>query len=738
MFFAVIIMHYVGYSQHENNCSPSILEQKIVEVNTAIDALHFDIAISKSEELIHMADVCNCNKYLFYGYNLLGENHIRLGDTLKAIQYAEKAVEVAKKIKNDTLLAIGYTSMATALPDNRSSKREALKLYKKTLDIYQKNNTGKFLKPALKMASIYKDLGLYAKMKSYIDLAQKSLENDPSTASEYRITLEILQGEYYDAVGNQGKAAEYYNMAYRHTENQDMPHFILSFYESYANFLNKNDNAEKAYEVQRKYDDNFKQIEQIAQKESVQLAIAKSDAEEFKRQRNAANIKANVASANLQQKKTEEILLWILIGLSAIFLIYFYISTRTRIKYMRDLKKKNKELTCAKAKLEETALTKSRFFSTLSHEMRTPLYSVTGIAGLLEKDNDFTMKYAEEINSLKFSSNHLLDIISDLLDVSKLDDENFKLINRPFNLKILMSEILSSFDKYAYRGKTKLHLDIHNELPNYILGDSRRLSQIIINIVGNALKFTNDGDIWVHLDGEVIKPKQYRITFAIQDTGIGIPPEAQKRIFEEFSQVEEGKPKSTKGTGLGLAIVKKLLEKMDSAIQVESVVGEGSTFSFSIDFNEATLQDVINHEDPKQVAKSLASEKSIRNASILIVDDNKINRLVTKKILTGLEVIVTEAANGEDAIIKAHNESYDLILMDINMPGLNGFETTKIIRKSNPIVPIIALTATSLGEITETIEESGMNGFVIKPYSMKEFVQTIVSHLDKTNTTLSI
>lgn len=729
---------YVVYAQNDSSCDLAELSKRVSSINIAMEAFRYDLAINESQELLYQSEIQDCDTYKFFGYNLLSKNFLRLRDSAKALEYSEIALEIAQSTENDSLIAIAYDGLAATLDNSPDAQRKALELHLKTLQIHKELHPEKFLKPALEVATIYKDLGEYTKMMQYIEVAQESLNNKNAETDIPQVSIDILKGDYYSVLGNLDSTIVYYDSAFNRIEKSSMPQLALSFYDRYAEFLYEIGNPAQAYKVQTAYNDYLQDVKDMAQRESVLLAVAKSDAEEYKRQRNEANIEAEVAKADLKRQEREDVLLWILCIMGGVFILYFYLSMRARKRYIRKLKLNNKELTKAKSLLEESATTKARFFSTLSHEMRTPLYSVTGIAGLLEKDKKFLKRYNQEISSLKFSTNHLLDIINDLLDITKLDDKSFKLNIRPFNLKILMGEILSSFDKYAYKGNTELTLHIDEDLPNYLLGDSRRLSQIIINILSNALKFTNDGNIWVRLDGKRLENGKYTINFSIQDTGIGIDEKAQKSIFDEFSQVEERKNKSGIGTGLGLAIVKKLLNKMDSTIKVKSKVGDGSTFYFSIDFKEATLQDVINYEEPHSLEKNSASEKLIKNASILIVDDNKINRLVTSKILKGLDANVSEAKSGEDTLELLKKQSFDLILMDVHMPGMDGFETTAAIRTFDTYIPVIALTATNLGEITEKMEESGMNGYIVKPYSMHEFVNTIVSHLHKANKPLSI
>ncbi|MEE3224903.1 MAG: response regulator, partial [Bacteroidota bacterium] len=264
---------------------------------------------------------------------------------------------------------------------------------------------------------------------------------------------------------------------------------------------------------------------------------------------------------------------------------------------------------------------------------------------------------------------------------------------------------------------------------NYVVGDSRRISQILLNILGNAVKFTPKGVIALRLRSNHLANGKHAIYFEVEDNGIGIPAAMHKSIFDEFSQIDHVNTVN-KGTGLGLPIVRKLLLKMGSDIHLVSAPGKGSTFSFTITFKEATLLEVIGK--PK---KGEADEEEVltdlTNQRILIVDDNKINRMVTRRVLEKQHAQVFEAQNGEEALERVRKHHFDLILMDINMPGMNGYETTKEIRVFDKTIPIIALTAAEANYIKQKAKERGMNDVITKPYNLSQFSKVIAKELKK-------
>lgn len=311
-----------------------------------------------------------------------------------------------------------------------------------------------------------------------------------------------------------------------------------------------------------------------------------------------------------------------------------------------------------------------------------------------------------------------------MLHLNKIDSTN-KLEQHDdiFDLKSLIQKITSSFEYLKTQNKNTLQVEYKGDVPSLIKGNSTQLSQILMNLIGNACKFTENGKIIVLINSTIIE-NTCSIEFSVCDTGQGIALHKMKQIFEEFAQ-GESKNITYQGTGLGLSIVKRLLNAAGSKIHVESYLGEGSTFSFKMTYK------LINHDLPyetKTIAK-VYNPNDLKGKHILIVEDNKINQMVTRKILEKKEVICDVAANGEEAISKAKSSDYDLILMDIHMPVMNGIKATKEIRKFSHL-PILALTAVELDEMREKIYASGMNDIIVKPYDTYDFQQSILRTME--------
>jgi len=385
--------------------------------------------------------------------------------------------------------------------------------------------------------------------------------------------------------------------------------------------------------------------------------------------------------------------------------------------------KKNKQLKIAKEEAEYLSNVKSKFYSEISHELRTPLYAVIELSRLLLKEN-VNSSHKEYLESLNFSGNHLLSLINNVLQLNKVESGKMNVEFLEFKPKILILDIVESLE-YAIRdSNNKVQLAYDPTIPEVLIGDSLKLSQILINLVSNSIKFTSNGTIMIRVKLLEEIGEEVTVYFAIEDNGIGISKEGQIKIFEEFYQERSKTEKSFKGTGLGLSIVKRTLLAMDSDIHIDSVKGEGATFSFELTFSKSTKA-IIKDEDLKYLTKDLQHKK------ILVVDDNKINLLVTRKILDQYNITPQVVDSGEKAIALIKEMKFDCILMDIHMPELDGYETTKIIRENGDNTPIIALTATSTEEIEGKINKELMDGYILKPFMTADFIEKIYKTIVK-------
>ncbi len=376
--------------------------------------------------------------------------------------------------------------------------------------------------------------------------------------------------------------------------------------------------------------------------------------------------------------------------------------------------------------LNRASKSKDAFFSTMSHEIRTPLNAVTGLTNILLME-DYLPEQAENLKALKYSGEHLLGLINDLLDFDKIKSGKLNLVEKDLGLNYFLENIKSHFSLRAEKKGLKFYLVKENELPNSIIGDDLKLAQIIKNLLSNSLKFTEKGSVQLSIKNLGIDKNKIKLEFKVVDTGIGISKDRQGSIFESFTQADSDISIKYGGTGLGLSISKQLLEIQNSTLVVESELGKGATFSFVITYK---VSNRLNGFEPDMVKIQPSYEPLSIN--VLVAEDNKMNILILKKFFSNWKVNYEIAENGKELLEIYKKSDFDLILMDLQMPVLNGYEATKRIRKlSNPTkanVPIIALTAFAQTDIRKKTERYKMNGFMGKPFNPIQLYNLLKSY----------
>ena len=376
-----------------------------------------------------------------------------------------------------------------------------------------------------------------------------------------------------------------------------------------------------------------------------------------------------------------------------------------------------KELEKAKNIAEGAAMAKQQFLSTMSHEIRTPLNAIINTANLL-REEDPRPDQLDNIEILQFSADNLMRLINDILDYSKIDSGKITFETVDFELRKLLNGIRQSFEYQAIKKGIDLITDISDGVPAVITGDSVRLSQIMINLVGNALKFTEHGKVTMEVSVIADFPDETGLRFRVIDTGIGIAEDKQQYIFESFTQASSSTTRKYGGTGLGLAITKKLIGLQGGSLELKSAPNEGSTFSFNLNFSKSKKTH-IEEEMLKRTAF-----RSLKGLMVLVVEDNLVNQKIVSKFLAKWEASVDIAENGKIAVQKIQETQYDVVLMDLHMPEMNGYDASMFVRTLDgdyfKNLPIIALTASAFLEDRDKIYTCGMSGYIIKPFNPTE------------------
>ncbi|OSZ79225.1 hypothetical protein CAP35_13495 [Chitinophagaceae bacterium IBVUCB1] len=374
----------------------------------------------------------------------------------------------------------------------------------------------------------------------------------------------------------------------------------------------------------------------------------------------------------------------------------------------------------AKETAEQSLQEKNRFLSIMSHEIRTPANAILGMTHLL-KEKGVPDTILRDVQLLHYSSQHLKSLIDNVLYYNNLEMGKVEAEMRPFDIRKLCHNAIDSFVLEAAKKNIELHFDFDDRIPQFVLGDYEKLILVLHNLLSNAIKFTKKGEVFLWVKMNHMDAANCFVLFKVADTGVGIEQEQLTGIFNVFNQLDSKITRSHDGMGLGLSISQKLLQLMQSNLRVNSEEGIGTTFYFEVGLG--TTNEVKDDEQRFIETHGLSTIK------VLLVEDNKLNILVAKKILENMQAIVTVAKNGQEAVNLLAANSYDVVLMDLHMPVMDGFEATKYIRQTDTSTPIIAFTADAYEEARQKAKDAGMNDFITKPFDPVLLYNKIITNL---------
>jgi len=726
LIFFLLFSCQLSFSQKANAEVREEIYGYICEADRLLNELKFKESLLVSKKALNMAYTHKQYDYVAMSYNTIGGCHEELFDIKKALQYYEKALVFSHKTPNDTIKDWIYNNIGNIYNFDLKDYKKGIYNYEKSLFYAKKNkDTTEIIFTKLNLTWAYFNQNQFELGLPHLNYIQENIDKYGDTESF--VIMNNLLGMYYSAKDESVKAENYFKkaIAFGIKYKQDMS--LADAYEEYSKHLYEKGNFKKAYDIKGYYEKLKDEIHNQEKIKSAQIAGIQIELDESKREIDQIELERYAQEKNLRYTKIIVILFMAVVIILLLLLYTFYKNNVFRKKVNQKLLESNEELKIAKDKAEESSILKSQFISTVTHELRTPLYGVIGITDLI-LDEHRELENSQHINSLKFSAKYLLSLVNDLLQIHKIEDRKIVLDEIPLNIPDEIEKVNQALQFIAIKNHNKISIDVDAEIPEFLIGDKLRLSQILVNLVSNALKFTKNGEIRLLAKLDRKERNVHFINFEISDNGCGIAAENQKKIFEKFVQIDR-KEGDYQGTGLGLSIVKKLLELLGSQIHLESQENFGTKITFTIPFEYNEELTRKYHENIEVDTSSAAAYR------ILVVEDNKINQLVTRKIIEkhNFECVVVD--DGYSALEVLKTTSFDLILMDINMPIINGFETTRMIRQQGLDIPVVALTAFDKDEIAEEAKRSGMNDILIKPFEPVRLFQVISSQINKSKST---
>ncbi|MCM4155902.1 ATP-binding protein [Gramella sp. AN32] len=714
---------------NEKNPSPEAIAALLNNAENSIDMMEFDRAQDQLNKALDLATRIDHKRYIAYSSSILARMYHIRHEFDQAGTQLQRAMNIQRDINDEAGLSYSYILNSKIL-NSKGDYDTALEYLDLAQKYYEKTNNEQQLGLVALNRGVIKLNRPKSRQQALSDLNNAKIyllnSDNPNNYEISRLyyfsaRANIYAGDFVKAEADAEKALEY-------AENFNYVGMRMYSYGILSEISERRNNPQQALAYLKKMNEVSDAVVDMNNEAFAKEANAKFGVESLKSTVDELTQQNAEQERNLKVNKLTTILSVALITILSLLTLSLYKNNNLRARANELLQKKNSELTVAKENAEKASMAKAQFLSTITHELRTPLYAVTGLTHLLLEESP-TESQKEHLNSLKFSGEYLLSLINNILDLNKLEANKVEIVDSTFNLEKRISDVLIALKNSADERNTQLHLNFDKRIPKKLVGDPLKISQILINLIGNSIKFTENGNIWISVIRMKQDKKNIYLQFEVKDDGEGIGKEKQKSIFENFTQGSTQINRKFGGTGLGLSIVKNLLTLLNSEIQLESELGQGSKFSFDLKFTAAEVDELAEADTPALVDESTLTNDMMKNKHILVVEDNKINQMITRKILEKNDVICDVADNGSIAVEKVQNNKFDLILMDIHMPGISGIEATILIRKFNQDIPIIALTAVTLDENLDEFYLNGFNDIIPKPYKTEEFFHKINKYL---------
>lgn len=730
-FDSVIQIQNRVYKEAKAHQYKLIAAKSLVELGIAKESLgDYENSLLCYIEALKLFEELKNDRGVLYQYINLGLIYQYQNKYKRAIVFFNKAIEIANKIGLEDGAISAYNNLGIVY-QSMGQLDKALTYFTRVLVYDLKSGDSSHI------ADSYNNVGLiYFNKKDYSKAEDYFLKS-----AQIKITLNDREG-LANTANNLGetyinyktdRALKWLNEAQQIALELKLKAILLENYRVYTLYYKAIKNYAQALSYFEKYDtlkDSLKLDELNLKIEQVQ--------HQYDSEKSARLLSEKDAEIKAQSYEQRILIIVVISCITLVVFMYLY-GVKTKwlnkqlVKHQQLISETNqqlqaqvKETNLAKEHAEHAAKAKSQFLSTMSHEIRTPLNAIIGIGKLLG-ETATREEHQKNVLLLQQSSKRLLDLLNDILDLTKLESGKVLIENVSFNLKDELKKLIQLHQLAANDKNLLLELTIDNFLPSYVNGDLLHLTQVLDNLLNNALKFTMQGK--VTLDAKVMAKTSINtlVRFEVKDTGIGIPQDKLKLIFEEFTQADSNTTRKFGGTGLGLTICKSLLALHGAELNVRSTEGKGSTFYFELDFSLVNEMPTLNAIEE---AKTEPNITLLKNVPILVAEDNNVNQFVIKQYMSKWGVDLTIVDNGKEAVELALKNDYALILMDVNMPVMDGLDASKIIIEQKPDTKIVALTATREEELTDDISGYGIIGVITKPFeplALAEYILKCIS-----------
>jgi len=715
----------------------------------------YDRALQYADSALALAKKANFKKGITTAFNNIGIIDFYLGKYPEAMGISLAALRIAEEIDDKNQIAVSYKIMG--LVDwKQKNGAEAIENYLMSIKIMKSiGNTDGMARAYNNIAIVYAEQGEYEKaienystafdlMKSIGDITSQyiiynNIGEMHSRMGDYAMALEKYMASFhvFDSIGNaRGIALAYLNVGSVYIRLNQIPEGKKWLKKSLAfnKKMNLKENIRGTYESLARADSisgdfssslkNYKMYivyrDSLINEENTRKLIQAQIQFDFDKKEavSKAEREKQVAIAAQKLREQKNIRNGFIVGFAVVLLFagVFFIQ-RNKIK-------KQKE------RAEHSESAKQQFLANMSHEIRTPMNAIIGMTDLA-LETPFNKKQENYLTGVKKASENLLHIINDILDFSKVEAGKMELAQLDFSIRSIAGQVIDTLRHKAEEKGIEIFSVVSPGVPDVLIGDPVRLNQILMNLAGNALKFTEKGSVQIGISKISGNENNARIKFSVIDTGIGIPADKLDSVFESFSQAHASDTRKFGGTGLGLSISKQFIELMGGGLKVESEVGSGTTFYFELELPIGSKERMEENETSKQIDGNI-----LNGLKILLVDDNADNRIVARDTIEAkAKVTVAEAVNGQDALGKLKEQNFDIVLMDVQMPVMDGLEATRKIRneftepKKN--IPVVALTASVIRSDLDKCREAGMNDYVPKPFKIEELIKTIAKLTDR-------